>query len=259
MLKNLSLSFFFFLCIFSEVSGYFWEFEQNVVLDGVLRRAERTITKRENGKVEDKIERSIVLVTDKPLVLNHSILLEKQPIASAAITYPHIDVYLPEEFLPLIEKHVQCSGTFRKTFNPHDNEIEFHIDTALDSDQLSHQLKTFLYEPEEVNLRGILYEEVYPGPPEYTSVKMGDRPEKAVFLTLKEPINVELKKNTELEEDVINIPEKGIRELQVVFSDSKPSADQIKQEVSLKGTLYHACTAHHHRRVLMMVNSWKFD
>ena len=258
MLKNLSLLLFFFLCIFSEVSGYFWEFEQSVVLDGVLRRAERTITKRENGKIEDKIERSIVLVTDKPLVLTHSISLEKQPIASAAITYPHIEVYLPEEFLPLIEKHVQCSGTFRKTSNPHDNEIEFHIDTALDSDQLSHQLKTFFYEPEEVELRGILYEEVYPGPPEYTSVKMGDRPEKAVFLTLKEPINVELKKNAE-QEDIINTPEKGVRELQVVFSDSRPSAHQIKQEVSLKGTLYHACTAHHHRRVLMMVNSWKFD
>ena len=261
MLKNLSLQFFFFLCIFSEVSGYFWEFEQNVVLDGVLRRAERTITKRENGKVEDKVERSIVLVTDKPLVLTHSISLEKQLIASAAITYPHIDVYLPDEFLPLIEKHVQCSGTFRKTSNPHDNEIEFHIDTALDRNQLSHQLKTCFYEPEEVELRGTLYEEVYPGPPEYTSVQMGDRPEKTVFLTLKEPINVELKKNTEteLEEDIINISEKGVRELQVVFSDSKPPAHQIKQEVSLKGTLYHACTAHHHRRVLMMVNSWKLD
>ncbi len=259
MLKNLSLSFFIFLCIFSEVSGYFWEFEQSVVLDGVLRRAERTITKRENGKIEDKIERSIVLVTDKPLVLNHSISLEKQPIASATITYPHIDVYLPEEFLPFIEKHVQCSGTFRKTSNPHNNEIEFHIDTALDRDQLSHQLKTFFYEPEEVELSGILYEEVYPGPPEYTSVKMGDCPEKTVFLTLKEPINIELKKNTELEEDIMNIPEKGVRELQVVFSDSKPSVHQIKQEVSLKGILYHACTAHHHRRVLMMVNSWKLD
>lgn len=261
MLNILSLPLFFFLCIFSEVSGYFWEFEQNVVLDGVLRRAERTITKRENGKVEDIVERSIVLITDKPLVLNHSILLEKQPIASAAITYPHINVYLPEEFMPLIEKHVQCSGTFRKTFNPHDNEIEFHIDTALDSDQLSHQLKTFFYEPEEVELRGILSEEVYPGPPEYTSVEMGDRPEKAVFLTLKKPINIELKKNTETgpEEDFFNMPEKGVRELQVVFSDSKPSAHQINYEVSLKGTLYHAHTAHHHRRVLMMVNSWKFD
>jgi len=258
MLKNLSLPLFFFLCIFSEVSGYFWEFEQSVVLDGVLRRAERTITKRENGKVEDKIERSIVLVTDKPLILTHSISLEKQPVTSAAITYPHINVYLPEEFMPLIEKHVQCSGTFRKTFNPYDNEIEFHIDTALDSEQLSHQLKTFFYEPEEVELCGMLYEEVYPGPPEYMSVKMGDRPEKTVFLTLKEPINVELKKNAE-QEDIINTPEKGVRELQVVFSDFKSPTHQIKQEVLLKGTLYHACTAHHHRRVLMMVNSWKLD
>jgi hypothetical protein len=87
---------------------------------------------------------------------------------------------------------------------------------------------------------------------------MGDRPEKTVFLTLKEPINVELKKNAE-QEDIFNTPEKGVRELQVVFSNSKPSVHQIKQEVSLKGTLYHAHTAHHHRRVLMMVNSWKLD
>lgn len=259
MLKNFSLSLFLFCFIFGEVSGYFWEFEQSVVLDGVLRRAERTITKRENGKIEDEIERSIVLVTDEPLVLTHSISVEKQPIASATITYPHIGVYLPEEFLPLIGKHVQCSGTFRKTSNPHDNEIEFHIDTALDSDKLSHQLKTFFYEPEEVELRGILYEEVYPGPPEYTSVNMGDRPEEAVFLTLKESINVELKKNTEPEEDKINIPEKGVRELQVVFSNSKPSTQQMKQEFSLKGTLYHAFTAHHHRRILMKVNRWKSD
>jgi hypothetical protein len=118
-------------------------------------------------------------------------------------------------------------------------------------------VKTFFYEPEEVELRGVLYEEVYPGPPEYTSVEMGDRSEKAVFLTLKEPINVELKKNTEQEEDILNTPEKGVRELQVVFSDSKPSIHQTNQQVSLKGTLYHAHTAHHHRRVLMMVNSWK--
>lgn len=238
------------------MSGHFWEFEQRVVIDGVLKRAERTITNREHGKIETKIEKSIVLIPDKPLVLAHSILLEKQPIASAAISYPHIEVYLPEEFLPLIERHVQCSGTFQKTYN-HDNEIEFHIDTALDINQLSHKLKTVFYEPEEVELCGVLYEEVYPGPPEYTNIKMGDYPEKAFFLTLKEPINVEPSKNTELEVDINNEPEKSVRELQVVFSDSKPSAHQIKQEVSLKGTLYHACTAHHHRRVLMMVNSWK--
>lgn len=240
------------------MSGHFWEFEQSVVIEGVLRQAEKTITKRDNGKIETQIERSIVLVPDTPLVLTHSILLDKQPITSAEITYPHIGVYLPEEFLPLIEKHVQCSGTFKKTYN-RDKEIEFHIDTALDINQLSHQLKTVFFEPEEVELHGMLYEEIYPGPPEYTSVEMGDRPEKAVFLTLKEPINVEVNKNSEAKEDYINQPEKGVRELQVVFSKTRPSVDQMKKKITLKRTLYHSETAHHHRRVLMMVNSWKAD
>jgi hypothetical protein len=252
MLKTSLVQLFLLLCISNEVSGYFWEFEQRVVIDGVLKRAERTITKRDSGKTETKIEKSIVLVPDKPLVLAHSILLEKQPITSAAISYPHIEVYLPEEFLPLIERHVQCSGTFQKAYN-YGNEIEFYIDTALDINQLSHQLKTVFYEPEEVEVRGMLYEEIYPGPPEYMSVVEGDCPEEAVILTLKDPINVEINE----EEDSFNEPEKGVRELQVVFADSMPSKHQMKREIALKGTLYHAHTAHHRRRVLMMVKSWK--
>ncbi len=242
---------FLLLCIFNEVSGYFWEFEQRVVIDGVLKRAERTITKRDSGKTETKIEKSIVLVPDKPLILAHSILLEKQPITSATISYPHIEVYLPAEFLPLIERHVQCCGTFQKTYN-HGNEIEFHIDTALDVNQLSHQLQTVFYEPEEVEVRGMLYKEVYPGPREYMSVEEGDCPEEVVILTLKDPINVEIAKG-----DDFNEPEKGVRELQVVFAGSLPLKHQMKREIALKGTLYHAHTAHHRRRVLMMVKSWR--
>lgn len=250
MLKAAFAQICLFLCIFNEASGCFWEFEQRVVIDGVLKRAERTITKRDSGRIETKIEKSIVLVPDKPLILAHSVLLEKQPITSAAISYPHIEVYLPEEFLPLIERHVQCSGTFQKTYN-HGNEIEFHIDTALDINQLSHQLKTVFYEPEEVEVRGMLYEETYPGPPEYMSVEQGDCPEEVVILTLKDPINVRV-----AQDDDFNEPEQGVRELHVVFADSMPSKHQMNREIALKGTLYHAYTAHHRRRVLMMVKSW---
>ncbi len=88
------------------------------------------------------------------------------------------------------------------------------------------------------------------------SVEMGDHPEKVVILTLKEPINVEIKDGKELDDD-FNEPEKGVRELQVVFSDSVPSTLQLKEEVTLKGILYHAHTVHHHRRVLMMVQGWR--
>lgn len=60
-----------------------------------------------------------------------------------------------------------------------------------------------------------------------------------------------------LVEDDINEPEKDVRELQVSFSDSGPLPTQMKKEIVLKGTLYHAHTAHHRRKVLMMVDSWQ--
>ena len=81
---------------------------------------------------------------------------------------------------------------------------------------------------------------------------MGDRPEEVVILTLKDPIDVEVTKD-----DDFNESEKGVRELQVVFGDSMPTPDQMKAAISLKGTLYHAHTAHHRRRVLMTVKNWK--
>lgn len=258
MLKNSFVLFFLFTCFLVEVSGYSWEFEQNIILEGVLRHAERTIIKNPNGKKETRTERSIVLVTDKPLVFTHSVNLEKQQIASTAISYPHIGVYLPQEFMPLIGKRVQCSGTFRKTFDFQEDEIVLDVDVVLDCEQPSHQLKTLVYEPEEVEVSGLLQGTIYPGPPEYMSVEMGDHPEKVIILTLKEPINVGIKGGKEVDDD-FNEPEKGVRELQVVFSDSEPSTLQMKEEVTLQGTLYHAHTAHHHRRVLMMVKSWKVN
>jgi len=258
MLKNYFILFFLFVSLFIEVSGHCWEFEQNIILEGVLRRAERTIIKNLNGEKETRIERSIVLVTDKPLVLTHSVILEKQQIASTDISYPHIGVYLPQEFIPLIGKRVRCSGAFRKTFDFHGDEIVLDIDVVFDCEQSSHQLKTLFYEPEEVEVSGLLDETIYPGPPEYMSIEMGDHPEQVVILTLKEPINVEIKDDKEID-DNFNAPEKGVRELQVVFSDSEPSTLQRKEEVTLKGTLYHAHTAHHRRRIVMMVKSWKVN
>lgn len=257
MLKTLFTQFLFFISLFTIISGHGWEFEETVTLDGVLRRSERTrITKFPDGKEEAKLERSIALVTDTPLVLCHSIRMGHQQIASTETSYPHIEVYLSKEFFPLIGKRIQCHGNFRRTFDASRDEIALAVDTALDDEQPLSQLKTVFYEPEWVEVSGFLYETIYPGPPEYTSVEMGDRPEEAIILTLKEPINVEIKNQ---EEDDFNEPEQGVRELQVSFSDSGPTPAQMKKEIVLKGTLYHAHTAHHRRRVLMMVESWEID
>ncbi len=251
MLKNF-IQCFLFLSFSASISGQAWEFEQNVILEGVLKRAERTIIKNPDGEKETKVQRSIVLITDKPLVLSHSIAIEKEQLASTEISYPHIEVYLPEEFMPLIDRRVQCCGNFRQSFDSFGNKVVLHINTALDCDQPIDSLKTVFYEPEEVEVSGLLHKAIYPGPPEYMSIETGDHPEEVVILTLKNPINIEIKG-----EDNFNEPEKGVRELQVVFSDSIISKSNMKEEVTLKGTLYHAHTAHHRRRVLMMVKSWK--
>ena len=92
--KNFIWCFFLFLSI--SISGQAWEFEQNIGLEGVLKRAERTIIKNPNGEKETKVERSIVLITDKPLVLSHSITIGKEHLASTETSYPHIEVYLLE-------------------------------------------------------------------------------------------------------------------------------------------------------------------
>jgi hypothetical protein len=128
-----------------------------------------------------------------------------------------LKLYLAEEFIPLIGRRVQCSGYFKRSPDLFADEIILDVDTALDCKQLAHQSKTIFYEPEEVHLSGVLCETVYPGPPEYMSVEMGDRPEKVTILTLKDPIDVDIKG-----EDNFNEPEKGVRELQVVFLDSTP-------------------------------------
>lgn len=254
MLKRMKITQFLLLvCLVTSMSGYCWEYEQKVVIEGVLRRAERQfIARTPGGREETKVEKSIVLVTDKPLVHSHSVTIGKQQIATTDASYSHIELYLAEEFIPLIGKRVQCIGYFKRSSDPFTDEIVLDVDTALDCEQLPHQSKAFFYEPEEVELSGMLHETVYPGPPEYMSVKMGDYPEKVVILTLKDPIDVEIK-----EDDNFNEAEKGVRELQVVFLDSTPSAQQMKKEISLKGTLYHAHTAHHRRRVLMTVKNWR--
>jgi hypothetical protein len=66
----------FYMCLLIAMPGHAWEFEQNINIEGVLKWAERTgIIRNSDGKEETKIERSIVLVTDKPLVLAHSVMI----------------------------------------------------------------------------------------------------------------------------------------------------------------------------------------
>lgn len=233
------------------VKGYALEFESPVLLEGFLRRAQRTIIINPDGDKIEKTEGSMVLVPDAPLVITHDITLGGKLLSSSEMTYPYIEASISEEFRSLLGKRVQCQGKFYQPFDH--NKIIFEVEYALDC-ECKKPLKTLFYEPEEIEVSGTLYERVYPGPPEYTSIEMGDFPEAKLILTLKEPINVALK-----EDDKFNEPQVGVRELHVLFNGIIPLQEQMNGELTLKGTLFSAHTAHHCRRVLMDVKSWKMS
>lgn len=108
------------------------------------------------------------------------------------------------------------------------------------------------YEPAVVEVSGKILRKTLPGPPNYESVKRGDRPETGWYLHLTKPICVDGK-----EGDEFNQPAKGVTDLQLVFvKQDKPYQQYRKflnQNVVIKGTLFGAQTGHHHTPVLLEV------
>ncbi len=104
-----------------------------------------------------------------------------------------------------------------------------------------------------VSLTGTLTSRVFAGPPNYESVKRGDRKETAIILTLASPTCTSTTNNTS---DSFDVPETDIRELQLVLT--KPSHWKavkrlVGKPVVITGTLFHAHTGHHRTKVLIQV------
>ena len=103
----------------------------------------------------------------------------------------------------------------------------------------------------QLSLTGKLYSKVFPGPPNYESIRKGDRKETAWLLTLGKPICTVA--GSDIDEAESNVPE-----LQLVISndaDWKVVQRLAGQRVTVTGTLFHASTGHHRRKVLMSVAS----
>jgi hypothetical protein len=110
-----------------------------------------------------------------------------------------------------------------------------------------------LYEPAVVKIAGSLERKTVPGPPNYKSVRNGDRPETYWFVKLSRPVCV---REDEKEPD-LNPAQKRVGSIQLDLSPEAYAAykELVGKGVVVSGTLFGAVTGHHHTPVLMTVRT----
>lgn len=113
----------------------------------------------------------------------------------------------------------------------------------------SAQGNCFSYEPEMAKLRGTITRKTFPGPPNYESIRKGDKPETYFILHLLKPICTIASGDNEAEKDV--------REIQLILTQEQYARYKKivggRVPVILPGKLSHAISGHHHTPVLMEV------
>ena len=227
-------------------------------IEGTLLEMQINLTTTHpDGQKEFKIESKFILVPDEPIVVSRSIAITGRETILQQKTLPHLLVAIGDEFLSLIGKRVRAEGYLQK---PYDfffcDEAELHIDTLLDCEWLkTHQQETLPYEPELVAIAGRISQKIYPGPPNYANIGWGDIAEIALILHLNDPIDVG--NEDDVKADEMNEVEKGVREIEIICSNEEIPRFFLDREIIVKGSLFHAHTAHHRRRILMMANNWE--
>lgn len=235
-----------------------WEPPPQITLKGILKTAtQKSIIKYPDGSKEHHEKTSTVLVPEEPITFSRSITIGTKPPIVQQETAKFVHLFMCEEFDSLLGREVELHGHFVEpsTRFYFISDIQFDVDAAIDIEQQKkHPAPTVFYEPHITELKGTLYQKTYPGPPEYYSLEHDDIPESPLFLTLTEPVDVLL---AEPDEDPLNQPEIGVREVQIVFSKDNPPEDLWRKGITAKGVLFSALTGHHRRRVLMIANSWE--
>jgi hypothetical protein len=109
------------------------------------------------------------------------------------------------------------------------------------------------YEPAVVTLSGTLVRKTFPGPPNYKSVKKGDKPETSWFLDLPESVCV----NEDKTEPDLNPKQSGIHEIQLVLQPEQYQRHKgmVGRQVLATGTLFGEHTGHYHSPVLLTVRT----
>ncbi len=112
------------------------------------------------------------------------------------------------------------------------------------------------FEPTKVELSGHIQVQVFPGPPNYESIKNGDEIERHFYLALNNPVDVLLtvndKKSNINSENIYNVK---ILQLVIMNENYMPILQRmgVTDKVKIIGTLFQRHTGHHHSRVLLQV------
>ena len=104
------------------------------------------------------------------------------------------------------------------------------------------------YEPEVVDLKGVLLRRTYPGRPNYESTRKGDEPETYFYLKLHNRICT-------LEGKEPNAPVADVDFVQLILDRNGYARlrPKLGKTVTLRGTLSMQITGHHHAPLLLTV------
>ncbi len=106
------------------------------------------------------------------------------------------------------------------------------------------------YEPAVVQLLGRVCLRTFPGPPNYESIRKGDRAERQALLELDQPICV----LADPKDGINSKDERDQRLVTLVHASSTKLASYLGARVRVEGTLFHAHTAHHRTPILVEVS-----
>lgn len=110
------------------------------------------------------------------------------------------------------------------------------------------------FEPTNVSLKGTVITLTFAGPPNYESIKNGDKAETRPYLILSKPIDIKLPK-TEAKNAATNEPQTNVKLIQLIVVNKNDWQNLKKGNyVEVKGTLSSSLTGHHHARALLTIN-----
>jgi len=104
------------------------------------------------------------------------------------------------------------------------------------------------YEPDTVSLTGTVRRHTFPGPPNYESIGKGDEPEPGFYLHMARPVCT-------IGRDDVDVAARGVRLVQLVLDSAGYARLRplLGRPVTLRGTLFHAFSGHHHAALLLRV------